>query len=79
MDEFVRVLFEEFQDLHKKIFLVGVRFSNLREADAAQESILTYAGSETRGAYRDGHRLALQFSGQFSCIGLNDLRTKIES
>jgi hypothetical protein len=47
MDEFVRVLFEEFQDLHKKIPLVSVRFSNLREADAAKESILTYAGSKT--------------------------------
>jgi DNA polymerase IV (archaeal DinB-like DNA polymerase) len=47
MDEFVRVLFEEFEDSRKKIRLVGVRVSNLRAADAAQESILRYAGSKT--------------------------------
>jgi hypothetical protein len=47
MDEFVRVLFEEFEDSRKKIRLVGVRVSNLRAADAAQKSILRYAGSKT--------------------------------
>jgi len=47
MEEFVRALFGEFEGSRKKIRLVGVRVSNLRAADVAQESILTYADRET--------------------------------
>ncbi len=47
MEEFIRALFGEFEGSRKKIRLVGVRVSNLRAADAAQESILSYADSKT--------------------------------
>jgi DNA polymerase IV (DinB-like DNA polymerase) len=47
MEEFVRILFREFEDSRKKIRLVGVRVSNLKTADTAQESILSYANGKT--------------------------------
>ena len=47
MEEFIRTLFGEFEGSRKKIRLVGVRVSNLRGADTAQESILSYADRKT--------------------------------
>ena len=45
MQDYVRVLFSEFETSRKKIRLVGVRVSNLRAADRAQETILNWAQS----------------------------------
>jgi len=45
MQDYVRVLFSEFETSRKKIRLVGVRVSNLRAADKAQETILNWAQS----------------------------------
>jgi DNA polymerase IV (DinB-like DNA polymerase) len=46
MEEYVRTLFNEFEDFRRKIRLVGVRVSNLKTADTAQESILSYANRQ---------------------------------
>jgi DNA polymerase IV (DinB-like DNA polymerase) len=43
MEEYVRDLFGEFEGSRKKIRLVGVRVSNLKSADKAQETILSWA------------------------------------
>jgi DNA polymerase IV (DinB-like DNA polymerase) len=45
MQEYVRALFSEFEASRKKIRLVGVRVSNLKTADKAQETILSWADS----------------------------------
>lgn len=42
IEEYVRVLFREFQDSKAKIRLVGVRVANLRKIDAEQETILSW-------------------------------------
>jgi DNA polymerase IV (DinB-like DNA polymerase) len=43
MEQYVRTLFKEFEKSKKKIRLVGVRVSNLKKADANQETILSWA------------------------------------
>jgi len=43
MEQFVKLLFREFENSKKKIRLVGVRVSNLKKADSGQETILSYA------------------------------------
>jgi DNA polymerase IV (DinB-like DNA polymerase) len=43
MEQFVKLLFKEFDNAEKKIRLVGVRVSNLKKADSGQETILSYA------------------------------------
>ena len=45
MDEYVKILFSEFETSSKKFRLVGVRVSNLRKADIGQETILSWASS----------------------------------
>jgi DNA polymerase IV (DinB-like DNA polymerase) len=45
MQEYVRALFSEFETSRKKVRLVGVRLSNLKAADKAQETILNWAQS----------------------------------
>ena len=47
MREFVRELFNEFEDSRKKIRLIGVRVSNLKPADKAQETILSWTDSRS--------------------------------
>lgn len=47
MQEYVRALFSEFEASRKKIRLVGVRVSNLKTADKAQETILSWADSHS--------------------------------
>ena len=47
MEDCVKELFNEFKTSRKKIRLVGVRVSNLRTADKAQESILSWTDSHT--------------------------------
>jgi DNA polymerase IV (DinB-like DNA polymerase) len=48
MQEYVKELFNEFETFRKRIRLVGVRVSNLRAADKAQETILSWADSRSR-------------------------------
>lgn len=43
MEEYVKVLFNEFETSRKKFRLVGVRVSNLRKTDTGQETILSWA------------------------------------
>jgi len=45
MEEYVRNLFSEFEVSRKKFRLVGVRVSNLKTTDKAQETILNWAKS----------------------------------
>jgi DNA polymerase IV (DinB-like DNA polymerase) len=47
MEECVKALFSEFESFRRKIRLVGVRVSNLRTTDKAQETILSWADSHT--------------------------------
>jgi DNA polymerase IV (DinB-like DNA polymerase) len=44
MEEFVKILFREFETLPTKVRLVGVRVSNLKKTDVTQDSILNWAG-----------------------------------
>jgi DNA polymerase IV (DinB-like DNA polymerase) len=46
MEEYARDLYSEFEASRKKIRLVGVRVSNLKSADKAQETILSWANSQ---------------------------------
>lgn len=43
MEQYVKILFREFENSKKKIRLVGVRVSNLRKTDSGQEIILSWA------------------------------------
>jgi len=43
MDEYVKRLFAEFETSQKKIRLVGVRVANMRQMDAGQDTILSWA------------------------------------
>ena len=45
MQDYMRALFSEFEASRKRIRLVGVRVSNLKAADKAQETILSWAES----------------------------------
>ena len=45
MEQFVKLLFQEFENANKKMRLVGVRVSNVKKADSSQETILSYAGT----------------------------------
>jgi DNA polymerase IV (DinB-like DNA polymerase) len=45
IEESVKALFSEFETSQKKIRLVGVRVSNLKRSDKAQETILSWADS----------------------------------
>lgn len=45
MEEYVMLLFREFERSRKKIRLVGVRVANLREIDSDQETILSWSAN----------------------------------
>lgn len=45
MEDYVKILFSEFESSREKFRLVGVRVSNLRKADTGQETILSWADS----------------------------------
>jgi DNA polymerase IV (DinB-like DNA polymerase) len=49
IEEYVRLLFKEFEDSKDKIRLVGVRVANLRKMDAEQETILSWAPGQPDG------------------------------
>ena len=54
------------------------RSEERQAAGVDQENTLGYAESKTRGVNPDWYRLAPQFCGETTGIGLNDLRPKIE-
>ncbi len=45
LEEYVRLLFVEFERLPKKIRLVGVRVANLKKMDSGQETILSWSAN----------------------------------
>jgi len=47
MEEYVKALFDEFEGSQRRIRLVGVRVSNLRKVDVAQETILRWGKAKS--------------------------------
>lgn len=45
MEQYVKTLFEEFENSKNRVRLLGVRVSNLKKTDSSQETILSWAGA----------------------------------